>query len=96
MIGDVVTALNGKTVLDWTQLADTIRRFGEITLTYRRGETQKTVKITPKKMKPAAMGHRHHAQPIYQSVNLVVAMKESVKQCAALTTHDQDDRRESL
>lgn len=49
--GDVIAAVNGKTVSQWKEMADLIHQYPgkSVALTYVRGETSATIQITPKK-----------------------------------------------
>ncbi len=89
-LDDKITAVNGKKIADWDDLAGTIHKFPNqrIELTLERdGEKPRELFITTKKDDQTGNGVIGiMPKPIYTSVGFAGAAKEGVKQCWQLTT----------
>lgn len=87
-IDDMVTAVNGRKVSNWQELADTIHKHPdhEIEIAYRRSDQAFKARITPRK--DEASGHGVIGimpKPDYRPVGFLAATGEGAKQCWSLT-----------
>lgn len=88
-LDDKITAVNGKPVATWDELADTIHKFPEkrIRITLERaGQPARQLFITPKKDEQTGNGVIGiMPKPIYTAVSFGAAVKEGADQCWSLT-----------
>lgn len=88
-LDDKITAVNGKAVTTWDDLAGTIHGYADkrISLTYQRDEQPpRTIWITPKKDEQSGYGVIGiMPKPVYSPVGFLGAAKEGVNQCWSLT-----------
>lgn len=87
-IGDAVSALDGKPVGTWNELAGTIHKHPgkQVTLTVKRGEETLKVKVTPRKDDATGNGVIGiMPMPKYRAVSAFEAAREGARQCWLLT-----------
>lgn len=87
-IDDAITAVNGKGVSSWEELAGTIHKSAgkELALTYRREGKLATVKVTPRKDEASGNGVVGILpKSLYRPVGFATSMAEGARQCWALT-----------
>lgn len=87
-LDDAVTAVDGRKVESWEDLAGTIHKSAgkELVLTYRRGDKTQTVAVVPRL--DDASGHGVigiQPKAVYSRVSFGRAMKEGATQCWAMT-----------